>query len=108
MFLAQAPAAWDDTQALSGEPGKFVVVARRQGNVWYVGGLNAELPQTASVSLSFLDQGSWRMTLIRDGSSDRSLASETREVRSSESVSVSMRQRGGFVMRIERLRPTVF
>ena len=41
-FLKDVPAAWDETRALSGEPGRTVVVARRAGDVWYVGGINGQ------------------------------------------------------------------
>jgi alpha-glucosidase len=100
-FLRQVPSAWDETRALSGEPGRSVVVARRDEKVWYVGGLNADAAQIASVNLSFLPAGSFQMTLIRDGATDRSFDSSTRTVTSKDVIDVAMRARGGFVMRIE-------
>src|SRR3954469_25446207 len=39
-FLHDVPTAWDETRVLSGEPGQTLVVARRSGDVWYVGGIN--------------------------------------------------------------------
>lgn len=41
-FLSEVPAAWDETVFLSGYPGQEVVIARRNGNTWYIGGINAE------------------------------------------------------------------
>jgi alpha-glucosidase len=38
--LREAPARWDESRCLVGEPGKKVVVARRASDVWYVAGLN--------------------------------------------------------------------
>jgi len=102
-FLRQVPAAWDETRALSGEPGRSVVVARRDGEVWYVGGLNGqEAAETARVSLAFLGGGAWSMTLIRDGAQERSFDSASRGVTSRETIEVPMRPRGGFVMRLSR------
>ena len=44
------------------------VVARRAGDVWYVGGISGqEAPQDTRVEMGFLGSGSWKMTLIRDG-----------------------------------------
>jgi hypothetical protein len=100
-FLSQVPAAWDETRGLSGEPGTSVIIARRSGRGWYVGGLNADRAQPASVSLAFLGEGTWRMSLIRDGDAARTLATETRDVRSTDTIKVEMRARGGFVMRLE-------
>jgi alpha-glucosidase len=99
-FLRQVPSAWDETRALSGEPGKSVVVVRRAGTVWYVGGLNADAAQTARIALTFLPAGSFQMTLVRDGADDRSFDSSTRTVTSKETIDVPMRARGGFVIRI--------
>ncbi len=35
-----APARWDETRCLVGEPGRAVVFARRAGDSWYIAGLN--------------------------------------------------------------------
>ena len=39
-FLSSLPASWDDTRLLAGYPGKYVVIARRKGDTWYVAGIN--------------------------------------------------------------------
>lgn len=40
--LRQIPAGgWDEIQFIDGYPGKYFIVARRQGENWYVAGLNA-------------------------------------------------------------------
>jgi hypothetical protein len=102
-FLKQVPAAWDETRALSGEPGRSVTVARRAKDVWYVGGLNGqEAAGTARVDLGFLGAGSWSVTLIRDGAEDRQFDSSTRAATSKDVIEVPMRARGGFVMRLAR------
>ncbi|MBR6275465.1 MAG: glycoside hydrolase family 97 catalytic domain-containing protein [Prevotella sp.] len=49
-FLKQVPTTWDDTRFIDGYPGKFVVLARRHGDDWYVAGLNAE-PQAKTLTL---------------------------------------------------------
>lgn len=41
-FLSVLPAMWDDTRLVGGYPGKWAVLARRSGNVWYVAGVNGE------------------------------------------------------------------
>ena len=58
----KVPAAWDETRALSGEPARTVVVARRAGNVWYIGGINAQnTKQSMALSLGFLEPGDWQL-----------------------------------------------
>ena len=41
-FLKALPTTWDETRYIDGYPGKYVVLARRHGNDWYVAGLSAE------------------------------------------------------------------
>src|SRR3954447_151064 len=102
-FLSRVPTVWDDTRALSGEPGESVVIARRNGDVWYVGGINGRADaRTVRVDLGFLKEGSWRATIVRDGDQDRAFASDVETVSPADGPSVTMRPRGGFVMRIER------
>jgi hypothetical protein len=102
-FLKQVPAAWDETRFVSGEPGKGAVVARRAGDVWYVGGINGqEAPQDTRVELAFLGTGTWSLTQIGDGGDDRTFATSARSVRSKDVIDVPMRPRGGFVMRLAK------
>lgn len=102
-FLKRVPSAWDETRALSGEPGQSVVIARRNGDAWYVGGINGRIEAlTVRVDLGFLKDGSWTATIVRDGAQDREFASETKTVSPTETTVITMRPRGGFVMRIER------
>lgn len=40
-YLKTVPTEWDETRFVDGVPGKYVVLARRHGNDWYVAGINA-------------------------------------------------------------------
>lgn len=40
-FLRRVPANWDETRFVDGYPGRYVVMARRHGDKWYVAGLNS-------------------------------------------------------------------
>lgn len=39
-FLREVPTTWDETRFLDGYPTRYIVMARRHGSKWYVGGLN--------------------------------------------------------------------
>ena len=49
-FLRQVPTAWNETRFLDGYPGKYVLLARRHNDDWYVAGLNAE-PQAKTLTI---------------------------------------------------------
>ena len=51
-FLREVPTVWHETRFLDGYPGKYVVLARRNGDNWYVAGLNAEpQPKTLTIKM---------------------------------------------------------
>ncbi len=73
-FLSMVPVTWDQTKFLAGRPGQFVVLARRHGDGWYIGGINGRnTARTEKVALSFLD-GDTKYTslVIADGKEPRS------------------------------------
>ena len=40
-FLREVPTSWDETRYIDGYPSKYIVMARRSGDKWYIVGLNA-------------------------------------------------------------------
>lgn len=40
-FLRNVPTTWDETRFIDGYPGKYVVLARRSGDKWYLAAINA-------------------------------------------------------------------
>ena len=40
-FLREVPTTWDETRYVDGMPGEYVVLARRNGDKWYVAAVNA-------------------------------------------------------------------
>ena len=66
-FMSALPTTWDETRLLGGYPGEWVVIARRQGNKWYIAGINGkDTAQTLSFDTSILPKG--RYTLFTDKS----------------------------------------
>jgi len=55
-FMKTIPTEWDEIRYIDGYPGKYVVLARRNGEKWYVAAINAEKSTLKlNVDLSFLD-----------------------------------------------------
>ena len=61
-FMKQVPTTWDETRFIEGYPGKYIVLARRHGDTWYVAAVNAtkeplklklDLPMLAGQEVSF-------------------------------------------------------
>ena len=77
--MKDVPTTWDEVHFIDGYPGKYVVLARRSGDTWYVVGINAQdqplkrnlyLPMFAKNSLltvysdNVLLQGSVRQEIL--------------------------------------------
>jgi alpha-glucosidase len=93
-FLRALPRSWDDTRFIAGDPGHFVVVARRAGNAWIVAGINADdAARPLELDLGFLGQR--RGELITDGAGAREFARGT--LRAASSAALTLQPHGGFV-----------
>ena len=54
-FLRDVPTQWDETRFIDGYPGKYVVLARRHADKWYVAALNGtNKPLSLNLSLPML------------------------------------------------------
>ena len=68
-FIKDVPTDWEQSIALQGEVGDFVVIARqnRQQRDWYLGAVTDEDARALTVPLNFLDEGtSYRAEIYRD------------------------------------------
>ena len=103
-FLSTLPAAWDDTKLLGGYPGEEIVIARRKGKVWYIAGINGtDREKALSFCLKELPSLGKRMTVIKDGTDDRTFCIEEniKLTRSNRQQTIHCLPRGGFVAVIE-------
>ena len=41
-FMKEVPTLWDEVRYIDGYPGKYIIMARRTGDKWYVVGVNAQ------------------------------------------------------------------
>jgi alpha-glucosidase len=107
-FFATVPTVWDDTRVIHGAIGEYAVLARRSGERWFLGCMNAVRERTLRVPLDFLDEG--REYLAHVYADDPSVPTRTRvridrlAVSSTSVLEVSLSARGGQAIRIEPVR----
>lgn len=93
-FLQDLPRSWDDVKFVDGVPGKYIVIARKSGDSWYVAGFNAGQGDiNLKLDLSFI--GTKKATLITDGNTEREFSSS--EINSDKETLLTIKSRGGFV-----------
>lgn len=77
-FMKQVPTTWDDTRFIDGYPGKYVIMARRHGDKWYVVGVNAEKqPLKKRIILDMFKAGS----IVNVYSDDAKLVGSKKQVK---------------------------
>jgi alpha-glucosidase len=103
-FIAKIPTVWEETVAIDGKVGEYIVMARRHGDKWYVGGLTGQAGRTVTISLDFLGEGDWKVELFNDGINATRHAEDyvRTESQAGQSLTVEMAPGGGFAAIITR------
>ena len=103
-FIASVPTVWDETVALDGKVGEYVIVARRSGDVWYIGGLTNWDAREVELDLNVLGAGGWNVEMFADGVNVEKNAKDYKVVRTqnTDKLKVRMASGGGFAARLTR------
>jgi len=99
--MSEIPVSWDETRFIDGYPGKYIVLARRSGDDWYVAGVNAE-ENTIRLNLNLPFAEGFSGTIITEGETLQSFSQETITPDKSGMVRVQIMPNGGFVIRYEQ------
>jgi alpha-glucosidase len=103
-FIASIPTVWDETKVVDEETGKFIVVARRKGNNWYVGAITGSEPRSGVLSYDFLEEKTYQSEIYLD--SDKSIADpnelqkQFRSISKSDTLNFMLVPGGGMAMKI--------
>ncbi|MFA9392363.1 MAG: glycoside hydrolase family 97 protein [Prolixibacteraceae bacterium] len=99
-FITQIPTTWDETKVLEGQVGDYIIVARRHGDKWYVGGMTDWSARTFKIDLSFLDDGAYTMEVMKDGVNADKYAQDykksSEQVNAKSNVEIAMAPGGGW------------
>ena len=103
-YIAQIPTVWDETKGLCGEVGKYIALARRSGDVWYVGGMTDWSERTLRIDFDFLPEGDYVIEMFVDGANAHRIARDYKktlvELPADGHIDVHMAPGGGFAMKI--------
>ena len=105
-FITSLPRIYDEERVLQGKLGEYVVIARRAGENWYIGGLTSWTGRDLNISLDFLGTGTWKAELFRDGRNASRNAEdykiETFDADKSMIKTVTLSSGGGFAMKLTK------
>src|SRR2546429_3626160 len=103
-FLGPVPSVWDETRVLDGRIAEYVLVARRNGNDWYVGAMTDWTARELEVDFSFLPDGKFSLDAYQDGTNANLMASDYKKksgrVNKSTKLKIKMAHGGGWAARV--------
>ena len=99
-FIAQIPTVWDDTKAIEAEAGKYLTIARRSENKWFISSLTNWDQRKLNVNLDFIGEGKYKAEILKDGVNANRYGSdfkiETKEVSKGQTLDINMAKGGGW------------
>ncbi|MBD3585964.1 glycoside hydrolase family 97 protein [Salinimonas sp. HHU 13199] len=116
-FIQDVPTDWEKTEALQGEVGDFIVIARQEkkdrdysGDDWYLGAVTNEEPRTVTVKLDFLKPGKKYEAQVYQDKQDTdwkdnpyAMSYETKTVTAKDSMDLYLATAGGAAVRFKAL-----
>ena len=103
-FISGIPTEWDDMKVLHAEIGKCTVIARKEGENWYIGAVTNWDAGEVNISFDFLDDGNYSMEYIEDGPNADTRAidykKKTTTVTKEGTFTVKMAPGGGWVAKL--------
>ncbi|PXY45746.1 glycoside hydrolase family 97 protein [Flavobacterium hydrophilum] len=105
-FIAKIPTVFDETVALDGEVGKYISIARKKSNIWYLGAITNWDSREITIDFSFLEKGKkFEAEIFSDGlNADKAANDYKREVITVDSTTKSkyrLASGGGIAMIIK-------
>ncbi|MES2645530.1 MAG: glycoside hydrolase family 97 protein [Bacteroidota bacterium] len=106
-FIQQVPTVWDEIKVPAAELNKYITVARRKGNDWYVGTINNNEEKTVQIPLSFLSNGKYSAEIYSDANdvaiNPNHIKKEEKLLTGKDKIAVRIAAGGGSVLRIRKI-----
>ena len=97
-FWRHCPTVFDESLALDGIPGEYIVQARRSGQEWFVGAMTNTQGRSVTIGTDFLPAGKYEVSIYNDdptADTPSKVKSERRTVKSGSSIKLNLQPSGG-------------
>lgn len=105
-FLSAVPTVWDETEVLDAKFGDYVLIARRNGDEWYVGAMTDWNARDLEVDFSFLERGNYTVDIFQDGVNADRYASDfkkrTQTISAGDKMKIHLAPGGGWAAIIRK------
>ena len=108
-FWKNCPTVWDESKALQGEIGEYIVQARRSGNDWFVGAMNGLQARDITLNTAdFLQIGKkYRVEIYNDNpalNTRTKVASAMQTIKAGKILKLHLQPSGGAALRFSLLK----
>lgn len=108
-FWKNCPTVWDESKALQGEIGEYIVQARRSGNDWFVGAMNGLQVRDITLNTAdFLQKGKkYRVEIHNDDpalNTRTKVASGMQTIKAGKTIKLHLQPSGGAALRFSLLK----
>ena len=104
-FLSKVPTVWDETKVLAAKVGEYIIIARRNGKKWYIGGMTNWQARDFTINLSFLKEGTHTITIWQDGINAHRYGNDSKKlsdkVTAKNNIKIHMAPGGGWAAIVE-------
>ncbi|MBS2098631.1 glycoside hydrolase family 97 protein [Carboxylicivirga linearis] len=105
-FLKSIPTTWDETKVLNASVGNYLTVARKAGDLWYIGSMTDADERELTIDFSFLDEGKYKATLFEDAAdaneNPANAVQTEKEISNTDKLTFKMAKGGGFAAIIKK------
>jgi alpha-glucosidase len=100
-IFRDAPARWDETRCLAGDPGREVIFARRSGRSWFIAGLNGTTETLqVNLDLSAFRHFPHRLLVAEGENANMQVSAST--IAATDRWQHEIPPRGGFILRLDK------
>lgn len=97
-FWKDCPTVFDESIALDGIPGEYIIQARRSGEDWFVGAMTNTEARRVTIPTDFLPKGQYEVEIYNDDPSlttQAKVAAKTIKIKSGKPITLLLQSSGG-------------
>lgn len=103
-FWRDIPTVWDESIAIDGIPGKYIVQARQSDEEWFVGVMNGTEARNVNIPTDYLPKGKYEVTIYTDDPAlytKSKVKSEKIKMKSGKVITLQLQSSGGAALHIK-------
>lgn len=104
-FWRDCPIVFDESIALDGQPGEYIVQARRSGDTWFIGAMTNTEARTVTIDTGFLPQGKYEVVIYNDNpklTTRTKVEMQTTTIKAGKAIELKLQPSGGAAMVVKK------